>query len=142
MERLEDRDEVVAARGLPAASVGGHQEMDAVRHALVTRARAGPLDRSGVDVDAVDARPGIVPGEPDRRPARAAADIGDAAAGGEARRDIGQRRDPLGQEVLEMRSVERLLGLDDVGAVVGPVDAGAASGTPRADRASAGRTPR
>ena len=39
------------------------------------------------------------------------------------RGDVRQRVDPVADEVLELRSVDALLGLDHVGSVVGPVDA-------------------
>jgi hypothetical protein len=123
VDGLEDRDQVVLAVTFVLGRVG-EPERDPVGHALGGRVAIRALDRARVDVDAMDDHTRKVVGDRDRRPARPAGDVRDPAgtvaqAGG----DVRHRVDPRADEMGELRPVDRLLGLDDVRAVVRPVDA-------------------
>ena len=123
MHRLEDGHEVVLSRPLGVGRVR-EQERDPIGHALALCVRLRALDRPGVDVDAVDVDPRERARDRDRRPAGPAGHVRDPTlAIAQLRGDVRQRADPIADEVRELRSIESFLGLDDIGAVVRPVDA-------------------
>jgi hypothetical protein len=118
VHRLDRQHHLVAAGQRRVGGVGDG-EADAVGDAGLRRIAARRLDRGRIDVEPVDAQPGVPPRQRDRRPALAAPQLGDRAAGPQPRVDVGDLRQPLLDELVGERGpVEAALGvLHGVGAV-------------------------
>ena len=129
MQRLEDRDEVVAAgqlgiRGVPAV------ERHPVIHAACGQELLSSRDRGLIEVDPVDRDLGVGAGDRDARPAEPARNVGDTRRriAIEAIVDGRHSGQPVGrEEVVEQRLGEARLALVEVGAVVGVRDSVAGS---------------
>ena len=137
-------DQVVAPVAVPAGGVDD-VEGDPVGDSGVRGVAAGPADRLLVGVVPVDVQVRVRLGQLDRGPAQAAADVGDprrTTAVAEQRLDVGDLRDPLGDQLVdEGGPVQRRLRLDRVRAVGRVGHAGAGAERRRAARASPRKPP-
>src|SRR5215469_4001304 len=124
MEGVQQADQVEAV-GRVAGRVK-RLEADAAAEPGLAGSLPGDLDGALVEVIAVDARLRVGAGYQDRGHAVSAADVGDAAAGGEPVGHPGQGRDPLSGQAGGVAGAEEALGaLEDSRILFLPWDAGA-----------------
>ena len=130
VDALQGDHHVVAAVGAEAVGSAGVDgvERDAIRHAARLGVGAGGVDGGAVDIEAVDLGVGVGHGDADRRPAEAAADVGEVTAPLQRSAHLRHRgQELLTEAVQEHRPVGGGLSLAGVVAVLLPTHSTAGS---------------